>query len=179
MADPKPLSTAASLRARSIIVTVPDGDAEPIRIACKRPDPLPLFASELLPLEVYAAVIETIGGTAYRHAMQTHDELRKMTDAAAKDPATYGDFIDRWACAAAVTPAVVLTAAEASDEAIWVEDLPPEVRVAIFMRTNDRLANKRVIDAVAEFRRTQRVDPDPGSGGSTVRNNTVEALVGR
>jgi len=169
MADSKPLSTPASIRGRQIIVTVPDGDAEPIRIACKRPDPLQLFAGELLPLEVYGAVAEKVAASS---------SVGDFALAAAKDPAKYGDFIDRWTCAAAVKPVVVLTEAEASDEAVWVEDLPPDVRVAIFMRTNDRLTSKRVIDAVAEFRRHQLLDPDPGSGGQTVRDSPVESLVG-
>lgn len=167
MADQKPLSTAASLRARQIIVTVQgDADTEPVRIACKRPDPLRLFASELLPLELYGAVADTASSS-----------IGTFSAAAAREPGKYGDFIDRWACAAAVQPAIVMTEAEASDEAVWVEDLAPEVRVAIFMRTNDRLANKRVIDAVAEFRRQQPVDLDPGSGGAPVRDGAVEALV--
>ncbi len=168
MADPKPFSTAASLRARPIIVTVPGEDgSEPVRISCRRPDPLVLFASALLPLEIYAKVAEKVTGP-----------IAGFSLAALKDQGTYGEFIDRWVCAAAVQPHVVLTQEEASDEAIWVEDLAPEVRVAIFLKTNDRLANKRVTDAVAEFRRGQPVDPDPGSDGPAVRDTAVESLVG-
>lgn len=170
MADPKPFSTVAQLRARRIIVTVPgDGETEPVRIACRRPDPLELFAGELLPLTVYAAVVEVLA---------TSSSVGKFSEAAAKDPATYGDFIDRWACAAALQPLVVPTAQDATDEAIWVEELPPDVRVAIFMRTNDRLVSKRVIDAVAEFRRHQPLDHDPGSDGTPVRESAVEPLSG-
>ncbi len=77
-----------------------------------------------------------------------------------------------------MSPRVVLTEAEASDDAIWVEDLAPDVRVAVFTKTNDRLANPRVIDAVADFRRRQPVDPDPGSDGTPVRDAAVESLVG-
>lgn len=168
MADQKPLSTAASLRARPIIVTVPsDGDSEPVRISCRRPDPIVLFANDMLPLEIYANVAENVSGT-----------MNSFTLAAVKDPATYGDFVDRWVCAAAVSPKVVLAEQDASDEAIWVEDLAPDVRVAIFMKTNDRLANKRVIDAVAEFRRNQSVDHDTGPDGAQVRDTAVESLVG-
>lgn len=168
MADQKPFSTAASLRARPIIVTVPgDGDNEPVRLACRRPDPLILFASELLPLPIYAAVAEAVTTS-----------MNRLSLGAVKDPIAYGDFIDRWVCAAVVTPHVVLTEAEASDEAIWVEDLSPEVRVAVFLRTNDRLSTKRVTDAVAEFRRHQPLDPDPGSSGAPVRGAAVESLIG-
>lgn len=168
MADVKPFSTAASLRARPIIVTVPsDGEADPIRIACRRPDPLTLFASDLLPLEIYAAVAEQVTGPVAAFSL-----------AALRNQALYGDFIDRWVCAAAVDPVVVLTAAEASEDAIWVEDLGPDIRVAIFLKTNDRLAGKRVTDAVADFRRLQSVDPDPGSDGPAVRGAPVESLVG-
>jgi len=168
MADQKPYSTAAQLRARPIVVTVPgEGDAEPVRIACKRPDPLVLFTNGLLPLEIYAAVAEVAATTVGNFSRE-----------AFKDPALYGDFIDRWVCAAAMTPRVVLTEGEASDEGVWVEDLSPDVRIAVFMKTNDRLASKRVIDAVAEFRRRQPVDLDPGSGGEAVRHAAVESLVG-
>lgn len=167
MADQKSSSTAEQLRGRRVIVTVPGDDVnEPMRILCRRPDPLVLFSSELLPLAVYGSVVAAASSS-----------IGEFSTEAAKDPGKYGDFIDRWACAAAVNPLVVMTEAESSDVAIWVEDLAPEVRVAIFMRTNDRLANKRVIDAVAEFRRTQPMDPGSGPSGAAIRDVAVEALV--
>jgi len=168
MADPQPFSTAAQLRARPIIVTVPsEEDEPPVRISCRRPDPLVLFTSDLLPLEIYAAVAEKVTGP-----------LPEFSRAAFQNQGLYGDFMDRWVCAAAVDPVVVFTAEEASDAAIWVQDLAPEIRVAIFMRTNDRLASTRVIAAVTDFRRHQSVDPDPGSDGAPVRDPAVESLVG-
>lgn len=169
MTDSKktPLSTAADLRARLVVVSVPgDDDEPPMRVACRRPDPLVLFASELLPLDIYAKVAEKVAGS-----------ITAFGTAALTDPGLYGDFIDRWVCAAAVTPRMVLTKDDASEEAIWVEDVPPGLRLAIFMKTNDRLVGKRVTDAVSEFRRHQRVDPDPGPGGAAVRGTAVESLV--
>lgn len=168
MAESK-FSTAAQLRARPIVVTVAgDGEIEPVRILCRRPDPLALFSSELLPLAIYAKVAETVIGS-----------VNTFSRAVVNDPIAYGDFIDRWVCAATVSPRVVLMEAEASDDAIWVEDLTPEVRAMIFTKTTDRLSTKRVIDAVAEFRRGQSVDPDIGSDGAAVQHTAVESLVGR
>jgi len=163
-------STPASLKARLVLVTVPavEGESEAVRIACRRPDPLVLFANGWLPLEIFATVLEKVQGP-----------MSEFVEAALVDAETYGDFIDRWVCAAAVTPPIVLTEAEAvaNEAAIWVEDLAPDVRFAIWRKTTDRLASRRVSEAVTTFRRGQSVDPPAGPDGAAVFRAAVEVVV--
>jgi hypothetical protein len=169
--DVRQFATAAELReaANAIAVSFTDGNGNEHRIGCRRPDPVALFANNMLPLNIFASVVEKMG-----------DTIASFSAAALKDPTRYADFVDRWVCAAAVNPRVVMTEEEAVAEpaSLWVEDLLPQTRLAIFVNTSDRLASKRTVDAIAEFRGQQSVDPAPGSGSTPVPHPTVDALVG-
>ena len=90
-----------------IIVTIAgDGGAEPLRIQCRRLDPVE-FARR-------------------KPRGETPEQL-----------------IDRWVCDSAESPRIVMSASEASDEAIWIEDLAIDVRHAIAVQTNDHVALRR------------------------------------
>lgn len=165
------MSTAEEFRARKILVK--DGD---LTIACRRPDPLTLIADDVLPLPLFADVLENLTAT-----MQTAFDDRVSTEARAKpsDPMVQR-FLDRWVCAAAVMPHVVLTEDEAlaDADALWVQDIDPSVRWAILQRTSSAFASPRLRAAVLEFRRQQSAGAAVGSNGAAVREDAIPALAG-
>jgi hypothetical protein len=51
------IATAEQIRNRPILVAIPGSD---LQIACRRPDPLDLIARDLLPLELFHAVLDRV-----------------------------------------------------------------------------------------------------------------------
>lgn len=146
---PKSLATRESLLQRKIVVDVPGTETQ---LECRRPDPLDQATLNLLPLEQFAAVVEA--------ASASSAGALEFAKAALGDPQLYGDFVDRWVCAAVVVPRVVMTREEAeTSAAVWVEDLEPDLRMEVWSRTNDRLTSRRVSDAVKAFRAGQSDGP--------------------
>lgn len=169
-----PIATADQIRNRPILVTIPGTDQQ---IQCRRPDPLTLLADGVLPLPIFADVLEQL-----HDLMQPQPEYdnRPITDHVAKQPKTYEAFVARWVCAAAVAPRVVLTEEEAiaDPEALWVEDLELDVQISIVRQTGRLLASARVIAAVRDFRRQQSAGAGAGSDRETVREDAVGAVAG-
>lgn len=162
-------ATAEQLRNRPILVKVDDT----LTITCRRPDPLTLIADDILPLPLFAEVLEQITAS-----MQSafDDEVDVPTKAA--ELKTFRRFVDRWVCAAAVKPRVVLTEAEALADrsAYWVQDLEEDVRTEIVRRTNRAFASTRLRTAVMDFRRQQSVGAVAGSDRASLRKDAVPAL---
>lgn len=155
-----PVATPETFRfANTITIDGPNDQ----QFVCKRPDPMAMLAAGVLPLPTFADLIERAAA-----GQMTTDDLRN-------DPATYADFVNRWVCAAVVQPTVVLTVKDESTE-LDVEELSVDLRLEIFRRTNDRLVSRRVIDAVAEFRRQQLPDPGSGSSGAAVPDASFGSL---
>lgn len=164
-------ATADQLRNRKILVKV-DGD---LTITCRRPDPLALIADGTLQLPIFAKVLDQI--TAAVQAV-FDDDVSASTET--EDFKQYRRFVDRWVCAAAVKPRVVLTEAEAilDPASMWVQDLEDEVRYEIVRRTNRAFASTRLRTAVMDFRRHQSVGADARPDGAAVREDPVPAFAG-
>lgn len=169
-----PIGTADQFRTRPILVTVAGSD---LQIECCKPDPLDLIARDLLPLDIFSDVIEAIAKWNQTPNDGSLPALnRELADVVLAHPKAWADLMDRWVCAAAVKPRVVLTEAEAAADptALWIEDLDYETKTDIFGRTNARLRKSpRVGAAVKEFRRLQPGGVGAGSDRPAVRDAAV------
>lgn len=159
-------SSADQIRNGPIVITIPPNLAMTVR----RPDMLTQFTHDILPLEIYGKVIEELTAIVGGH---TPDDV----DSSLEHLKKYDELLDRWACLAAVAPRVVLTDAEvdAEPQALCVQDLSFETRLAIFRATRRTLLTKGVRDAVAAFRRQRPEGADAGPSGPAVRPATVDA----
>lgn len=172
------IATASQIRSRFIYVTIPPSDEAPDeapgRVKCRQPDPLVLVAEGLLQLDIYGGVMaliaDRIDAAIDNRPLPGDAPTRRETAA----------FLDRWVCAAAVEPVVVLTEQDAAarPEALWIEEMGADLKLAIFRATNARLLSQRVIDAVADFRRHQSTSARPGPDGTAVRDAAVGAAAG-
>lgn len=161
-------ATAEQIRNRPIAVTIPGTD---LQIELCRPDPLTLIANNVLPLEVFASVLDVV-------AQWTQEgEGPSPLEAARKAPQLWGQFIDRWVCAASVSPQVVLdeAAALADPTKLWIDEIDLPVKLEILRLTNTRFRSPRLGDAVKEFRRLRPEGAGAGSDGEAVRRETVGA----
>lgn len=176
---PMPSITAEQFRQRTIQVPIPapagaPPDAPVQYFTCRRPDPLVLIADGVLPLEVYGHVLAQIAD----RVDAVFDNRPPAGGAATRRE--YSDFIDRWVCAAAVEPRIVLTEAEATaaPEALWAEEVDADLKLAIFRMTNARILSPRMTDAVSEFLRRKSPGAPAGSDGAAVRDAAVEPAAG-
>jgi hypothetical protein len=149
-----PVATADQIRNRPIFVTIA---GTVLQIECRRPEPLDLIAHNVLPLPVFHDVLHVIATWSERAAEPSAEE---MDAEVSKNPGAWGQFIDRWACAAAVNPHVVQTEAEVDTDpsSLWIEDLPFETRLEILRQTNRNLRSPKLKTAVTDFRRVQPAD---------------------
>lgn len=169
------LATADQIRHRPIFVTIPGTD---LQIECRRPDPLELIANGLLPLDLYAGVLEQLATWA-----ETPGGASPADVAAAVrgESEKYETFTKRWVAAAAVNPRVVLTVeeADADPKALWVDELEDSVKYDIVARTfNAKRFARRVSAAVTEFRRLRSDGVGAGRDGQAVPGETVAAVAG-
>lgn len=166
-----PIATADQIRNRPIFVAVSDST---LQIECRRPDPLEMIAHDVLPLPIFHEVLHVIATWAERETEPSAEELSTEVQ---KAPGAWGKFIDRWACAAAVKPHVVLTEAEAESDAtaLWVEDLDFETRLQILRATNRNLRSPKLKTAVTDFRRLQPGGAAARSNGAPVRDAALDA----
>jgi hypothetical protein len=132
------VATAAQLRDRFIYIDVPGLDG--VTLKCTRPDPLELIARDLLPLDTLHTAL---GNAVTGKAPDTPD-----------DKLAADELIKRWACVAILDPKVVFSKEEANaaPDALWVEDLTPDLRNEVYRRTSDKIYSRRVSEAVQEFR---------------------------
>jgi hypothetical protein len=167
------VGTAEQIRTRPILVRVPNSELE---IECRRPDPLALIAHNVLPLDIFAGVLERIAQWTDAGEALTSEIGQAVIDA----PKAWGQFIDRWVCAAAVRPQVVLTEADARDvpDALWIDELEYELKMEIFAKTARGLRSPRVGVAVRDFRRLQQSRAAAGPDGAPVREETVGVAAG-
>lgn len=162
------LANAAELRRPIITVRVPHTDLE---IQCRQPDLFAQMAKGLMPQPLLAAAIRYATQVAAAGAsLETPETPFSDVDA------QQAEFIDRWVCAACVTPRVVLTEAEASDVAVWVEDLSLDLKLAILSATTPKPAAPAVADpALVEFRHEGPAGVAARSDGEAVRDDAVAA----
>lgn len=146
------IASAAQLSRRKISVSVPGTD---LVIVCRRPDLLGQVTRGVLPQPSVDAVL--------RQA-----QAGGVDPMASEDLTLAADFIDRWVCLAAVQPRIVLTEAEASESAVWVDDLDLALKLAIVSATTTKVAP--VDPAVAEFRGDQSTGTAAPSDGTGVRD---------
>lgn len=146
---------ASDLHRARVEVTVSGTDGV---IVCRRPDLLSQVVRGLLPQPLVDAVMaRAVSGT--------------FDAANVSALAESGEFIDRWVCLAAIEPRVVMTEAEASDNAVWIDDLDLNLKLAIFHAT---VAKPAPVDAaVAEFRGRESERAAAGSDGTPVPDPTV------
>lgn len=169
------IATADQIRHRPIFITIPGTD---LQIECRRPDPLDLIANGLLPLELYAGVLEQLTTWA-----ETPGGASPADVAAAilGEGDKYETFTKRWITAAAVTPRVVLTIeeADADPKALWVDELEDSVKYEIVAKTyTARRFARRVSAAVTEFRRLRADGAGAGRDGQAVPDASVAAAAG-
>jgi len=165
-----PTATAEQIRNRLVLVTIPGTD---LQIECRRPDPLDLIAQQILPLEAYADILERVAEWA---TMPEHTSAPSVLETIRSAPDTFAGFVDRWVCAAAVRPTIVLTEEEvsANPAAVWIDDLDLEVKFEVFRRTNHRLASPRLPAAVKEWLRQRPAGLGDRPDGAAVRDEAVE-----
>jgi hypothetical protein len=162
-------STAKDLRTRygaDLTLTLPSGAV----IQCRRPDLKDLMFRRLLPLPIMAALMKT--------AQEAGD--RPLKEVIAESPAM-PEFIDRWVCAAARRPRIVMTFEEAGDEALWVQDMPLDDREYIVAATDpnpgtDPAERASQTVAAAEFS-GDAVGGAAGSTGAPVSPAPVAVLI--
>lgn len=165
------MSTAQEIRNRTISVPL-DGSA--LVIECRRPDPMTLITNNILPLDVFHAVLEKFQSWTDTANGDAEGLMQLMVT----DPDRWNTFIDTWVCCAAVAPKVVMTEAEAEADpnVLWVFDLEASTRLAIFGATASRkLVSPRVRSAIETFRRDLAARTVAGSDGAAVRDTAVDA----
>jgi len=162
-----PKATTERLRQRPIVVTI----AGELDIECRLPDPVDLISANVLPLEVYADVIESIQRWA------DSGQAGHLAGDTPKQWITLLDFMDRWCMAAAVSPRLVATTDEVTgDDTVWIGDLDMDDKVAIWVKTNKRFKNNpRLGDAQKSFRDVQPAGLGVGSDSAEVRDETIDA----
>lgn len=151
-----------------ISVTIPDTD---LVIECRHPA---LFTMAIRGLMSWPA----FDRVQALHEQETASELildnRPMPSLVDKAKA-FGDFLDDWVCAAAVSPQVRRSAADLDvqrGEALAIDEIPLNGRIAIWTATM-----RRTDVAVAEFRGDEPPrDPDR-SGGEAVRDEALDTVV--
>jgi hypothetical protein len=148
-----------------IIVTVPDTD---LTFECKRPNLMHMVSSGFMAWPALTRVRELTKETTADESGVVLDN-RPMPTVVDKAEAV-GVMLDEWVCAAAVSPRVVMYEHEQGDGAIWIEDVPFEIRQAIFNATFVPPST-----AGADFR-SQADGAPPGQGGETVRDTPVDAV---
>jgi hypothetical protein len=128
MAESERSQTADELRAQfgsDVFVTLPHGGTW----HCRRPDLQTLLFEQILKLPVLEEVIA---------ALAPHADGREKTiaDGATMDSTSAAAFIRIWVSVAAKHPRIVLKAEDAGPDAMFVDDVPVSVRLAIFSQTN-------------------------------------------
>src|ERR1051325_57488 len=161
-------ATAEQIRKRRRFITVPG--TTPLLIEVQTPDVLAMIAHDGLPLAIFADVLDVIAKWAREG--EGPDLLAHATQA----PKVWGDFIDRWVCAAAVSPVIVLDEAAALKDPskLWVDELDLNVKLEIVQTTNSPFRSPRLGDAVAEFRRLRPEGTRTGSDSTPVRLSAVD-----
>lgn len=149
-----PIISAAALR-REVLVSVPGTD---LQIRCRRPDLLTQIAKGVLSQTLVQEALKAV-----------KDGMFDLQSAAPDTVAAYGEFIDRWACVAALEPRIVQNEADAGETAVWVEELSVEVKTAIFNATIGP-APVPVTPAVTDFRHDEPAGIAGGPDGEAVRH---------
>lgn len=169
------IATAEQIRNRPILVPVPGSDFE---IECRCPDPLVLISEGILPLETYGALLAKLHDVVESGSSNVIYDNRPVAESVADDPKTFFDMIDRWVCAAAVRPQIVLTDDEATADPskLSVLDIDRPVKLEIVRRTTRRLLSPRLKTAVQEFRHKRSDGAGPGPDGAAVREDAVGAI---
>lgn len=165
-------ATAEQIRNRNRFVTVPGTN---LQVECRPPDPVDLIAHNLLPLETYAGVLETI--LKWRQRGGDLINPSEIVGEVAKDPRVWGSFIDRWVAAAAVDPQITLDEeqANANPAMLWIDDLDLDTKLEIFRLTNRGLRSPRLAAAVRDFRDVRPEGAGAGPGGAPLRDAPVGA----
>lgn len=155
------IATAAQFR-REVLVDVPGTE---LQIRCRQPNLLSQIANGVLPMSLVQKALEILGDASF-----------DMTKADSETVRSYADFVDRWACLAAREPRIVATEQEAATDpnAVWVDDLDVDVKIAILVKT----IGEPPAEVVARFRARQSASAAPGSDSPAVRRETVEPPVG-
>lgn len=168
------MSTAAEFRQRrrapkSIIVKDPGSD---LTIECRRPDLIEMAFSGLM---AWPALDRVRALMAERQEAETAASvLDNRPQPTLVDRArAAGTFLDEWVCLAAIAPRVVMAEHEAlADPAVlWIEDVPFEVRQAIYQQTF-----RAPTTAGADFRGDESGVASPGQGGEAVRDEALVAV---
>jgi hypothetical protein len=128
--------------APEIEVPVPGGMGH---VLVRKPDLQSLLFKKLLPLPLMMRVLQDIPTL-----QRAGDNLESFMAAADSSAA---EFIDKWICLVAVTPRIVATRAEVTDDSVCVDDLPLELKTAIIVATFEIGDLTRRVEAAAEFRR--------------------------
>jgi len=130
MADPTEIpQTADQLRAKfgaEILVPLPGGGAW----RCRRPDIKTLLFEDILSMPVLEQVLADLRP----HENGKDKTLQDLIEEPAAASRT-GDFVRRWLTLAAKSPRIVLEETDAGPDALWVQDVPINVRMAIFNAT--------------------------------------------
>lgn len=165
------MSTAQEIRNRTVIVPI---EGTTLSIECRRPDPVVMITDNLLPLQTFAGVLEKFQAWSAENA-----DADALMSAMGAESTRWNEFLDRWACAAAIEPRLVLTEeeAEANPDVLWVYELNTSTKMAIFGATaNRKLVSPRVRSAIEDFRRQSLAGVDVGSDGASVRDAAVAAV---
>jgi hypothetical protein len=142
-----PIASVADLKQHEspeALVTVPGTE---LQIRCRRPDMLGRLVAGLLPLPLLARASASID----RWAGLSPDAVGREVLADPATAAEMAEFIDRWVCAAAVQPRIVMEPTDAGAAALWIEDLQFTTKIAILSATSPA-QEAPAIDA-AEFPR--------------------------
>lgn len=161
---------------RRITIDVPLPNST-LTIECRRPELMVLAMTGWLKwpaLQAVQAVMfpEAVGGkTEDADAQAIAQTLRASVVAQAQ---AVGDVIDDWVCAAAVSPRIVLTEAEADENILWIEELDLDQKLTIFAATIKKAAVPEVA-RVAEFRRDEPDGATPRSDSAPVPDPALVA----
>lgn len=110
----------------SSMVRVPVPGSADDAFIVRTPDLPTLLANGWLPLPLVHAVSTSMASSGEpQWVIETEDELA----------AEHGRFIDRWICACAILPRIVLDPTQAGDDALHVSEIDRALRLTILERT--------------------------------------------
>lgn len=148
-----------------IIVPIPGSK---LTIECRRPDLVYMVMSGLMTWPALERVRELSAERAPADGTVLDNRpLPTMVDRAQ----AVGSMLDEWVCLAAVSPRVVMTEHEVTDDSIWVETVPFVGRQAVFNATFMPTPT-----AGADFRHEESGSAPPGQSSEAVRDETLVAV---
>ncbi len=165
---PQTATSATELLARfnrpPVSVPLPGGG----QLIARRPDLIEQATRGVMPLPLLSRI------SAITDALNPA-EIDAMTDGRVKPDPAFVEFINRYAVIAVEAPRLVLTEAEATPDALWVEILPFTVRVDVLTQTMKGGPQLSSLVAAASFRPGEPAGNPAGSNGDPVPHAAVDA----